>query len=68
MRSVATRAGGGEWVLGEGELDEGSQKVQPSSHKLNNYEGCDAQYDKDNKRCSMLYTKVGKRGNPKFSS
>ena len=43
MRFVAIRGGGGG-----GELDEGSQKVQTSSYKINKYERCNIQRDKDN--------------------
>ena len=31
-----------------GELDEGGQKVQTSSYKINKYQGCDVQHDKYN--------------------
>ena len=41
---VVTR-GRGWW---EGELDEGRQKVQTSSYKINKHEGCNTQYDKYN--------------------
>lgn len=34
---------GGE---GEGELEEGSQKVQIFSYRINKYQGCNVQYDK----------------------
>ena len=37
---------GEEW--GEGELDEGSQKVQTSSGKISKFQGCNVQHDKYN--------------------
>ena len=30
------------------ELDEGSQKVQTSNYRINNYQGCNVQHDKYN--------------------
>ena len=30
---------------GQGELDEGGQKVQTSSYKINTYQGCNVQHD-----------------------
>ena len=41
---MVTRGGG----LGEGELDEGGQKVQTSSYKINKHYGCNVQHDKYN--------------------
>ena len=34
--------------LGEGELDEGNQKVQTSNYKTSKQQGCDVQHDKQN--------------------
>ena len=44
IRFLVTSGGG----LGEGELDEGVQKVQTSSYKINKYQGCNIQHDKNN--------------------
>ena len=63
IRFVVTR--GGAW--GEGEFDEGSQKVQTSSNKINKYQGCNIQHDKYNEHCCVLYMKVVKRVNRKSS-
>ena len=53
IRFVATRCGG----VGDGELDEGSQKVQTSNYKINKYLGCNVQYD-DYIYCCIIYRKV----------
>ena len=47
------RAGVGLW-----ELDEGTQRVQTSSYKINKYEGCNVQHDKYNLHSFILYMKV----------
>ena len=44
IRFVVTKGMG----LGEGELEEGGQKVQTSSYKINKYWGCNVQHDKYN--------------------
>ena len=44
IRSTATR--GKE--LGEGELDEGCQKVQTPGYKINKYSECNVWHDKHN--------------------
>ena len=41
----------GRW---EGELDEGSQRVQTPSYKVTKYKGCNVQHDKDNEHCCTL--------------
>ena len=33
--------------LGEGELEEGGQKVQNSTRKVNKYQGCNIQHNED---------------------
>ena len=43
-----------EWRLGEAELDEGSQEVQTSSYKINNYQGYNMQHDNYNSHCCMV--------------
>ena len=54
-----------QWEAGAG-LNEGSQKVQTSSYKINKSQGCNVQHDKYNQQCRTLYMKV-KRVNPKSS-
>lgn len=56
IRLVLTR-GKGWW---DGELDEGGQKVQISSYKINKYQRCIIPH-KYNEYCSMLCIKVVKR-------
>ena len=60
---MATRGRGS----GEGELDEGGQKVQTSTDKINKYYRCNVQHIKDNEHC-CINMKVVKRVNPEFSS
>ena len=52
---------------GEGKLEEGGQKTEISSYKINQYQACDVQNDKYNEPCCMSYTKVVKRVSPKSS-
>ena len=42
-------------------LDESNQNVQTSSYKIHKYKGSNAQHDKYNEHCYMLYIKVVKR-------
>ena len=49
---------------GEGEMEEGGQKVKISYHKINKYQGYNIQHDKYNQHCWMLHMKV-KRVNSK---
>ena len=44
--------------VGGRKLEEGGQKVQASSYKINKYCRCNVQQDKYNEHCCMLYTKV----------
>ena len=52
--------------LGEGELDEGDQKIKTSNNKINMYQGYNVQHEKYNQHCSKLYIKV-KRTNSENS-
>ena len=49
-------------------MDEGSQKIQTSSYKINKYSGCNVQHDKHNQHCCKLYMKVVKNVNPEFAT
>ena len=53
--------------VGEGGIDEVSQKVQTSSYKINKYLRCNVQHDDYTYRCCMVYLKIAKRRNPKSS-
>lgn len=46
-RFMVTRGRG--W--GEGEMEEGGQKVKISHHKINKYQGYNIQHDKYNQHC-----------------
>ena len=52
--------------LGEGELDEGDQKIKTSNDKINMYQGYNVQHEKYNQHYCKLYMKV-KRINPENS-
>ena len=57
----------GVWAQREGELNEGGQKEQTSSYKINKYWGCNVQHNRYNEHCCTLYMKVVERVNPKSS-
>ena len=52
--------------LGEGELDDGDQKIKTSNNKINTYWGYNVQHEKYHQHCCKLYMKV-KRTNPENS-